>query len=80
MTGINDFENSECMPIVAISPINFNRIWGNEYLLMDSNTFMGGNNGSAYESIIEMFVNIRNENNCRYERLAVFPVCRDLTL
>ena len=69
MIEIKDFEKPECMHIAVIHSINCNRMWGNEYLLMDSNTFMGGTDGSAYESIIEMFVNIRNENNCRCERL-----------
>ena len=61
MIEMNDLEKSECIHIVVVHQKNCNRIWGNEYLLLDSNTFMGGTGGSAYESIIEMFVKIRNE-------------------
>ena len=71
MTGINEFEQSECIPIIAIIPMNINRMWGNEYLLMYSHTFMGRTGGSAYESIIEMFVNIRNENYRQCEVLCL---------
>ena len=61
MVSIKDFEKSEYINFVVINPKNSNRMWGNEFLLIDSNTFMGGTGGSAYESIIEMFVKIWNE-------------------
>jgi len=66
MAGIKRVEKSEFMGIVFINLNNCNRMWGNEYLLMDSNTFMGGTGGSAYESVIEMFVKIRNENSWQW--------------
>jgi len=28
--------------------------WGNEYILMDSNTFMGGLGGEQYDTVINM--------------------------
>jgi hypothetical protein len=37
----------------------YNTMWGNDYLLMDSNTFMGGIGGEMYDGIIEMLVKIR---------------------
>jgi len=63
MTGIADFERPENINMAAVNPQKFNLMWGNDFLLMDSNTFMGGTNGSEYEKIIEIFVNIWNSNN-----------------
>jgi hypothetical protein len=63
MTGIADFEKSENINMAAVYPQKFNLMWGNDFLLMDSNTFMGGADGSGYEKIIEIFVNIWNSNN-----------------
>jgi hypothetical protein len=37
-------------------------MWGADYLLIDSNSFMGGIGGSEYENVIDMFVNIWNVN------------------
>jgi hypothetical protein len=37
----------------------YNMMWGNEYLFMDSDTFMGGIGGEMYDSIIELLVKIR---------------------
>ena len=44
-------------------PEKYNRMWGVEYILMDSKHFMGGSEGTGYETIIDMFLNIRNVNN-----------------
>jgi hypothetical protein len=63
MTEITDFERSEKINTAAVNPQKFNLMWGNDFLLMDSNTFMGGTEGSEYEKIIEIFVNIWNSNN-----------------
>ena len=38
----------------------YNKIWGAEYMLMDSADFMGGSGGEEYEKIIDMFMNIWN--------------------
>jgi hypothetical protein len=37
----------------------YNVMWGNEYLLMDSNTFMGGTGGEMYDGIIDLLVKVR---------------------
>jgi hypothetical protein len=49
-----------------IIPPKVNRIWGADYMLMDSNTFMGGTDGSQYESIIEIYLNIWNKYNYQF--------------
>ena len=65
MIGIADFEKSEHISMVVTRVPQYNIIWGVDFMLMDSNTFMGGRDGSEYENVIEMFVNIRNANECR---------------
>ena len=62
MIGITDFEKSEHVNMVITKTPQFNMVWGVDFILMDSNNFMGCNDGSKYEKIIEMFVNIRNMN------------------
>ena len=42
-----------------------NQIWGADYLLMDSRSFMGGINVEEYEKIITMFMNIWNAMDYR---------------
>jgi hypothetical protein len=37
-----------------------NRIWGPEYLLMDSRTLMGSIEGEEYKNVISIFENIWN--------------------
>ena len=44
-------------------PQKYNKVWGSEYILMDSNTFMGGKDGSQYEAVIDMYMNLWNVNN-----------------
>ena len=62
MIGIADFEKSEYVSMTATKSPKFNKIWGVDFMLMDSNTFMGSTNGSEYDKIIEMYVNIWNMN------------------
>ena len=62
MIGIADFIKTEYINLEPANPPKHNKIWGNDFLLMDSDTFMGGADGSEYENIIEMFVNIWNLN------------------
>ena len=62
MIGITDFDKSEYIQMVVVNPPKYNRMWGADYLLMDSNTFMGGTGGSEYENIIEMFDKIWEKN------------------
>jgi len=46
-----------------VLPPKYNKMWGCEYMLMDSNNFMGGTDGTEYDAVIDMLVNIRNVNN-----------------
>jgi len=48
-----------CGNLVVLPP-KFNKMWGCEYMLMDSNRFMGGTNGTEYDAVIDLLVNIRN--------------------
>ena len=45
---------------ITAKQIKFNLLWGIDYMLMDSNTFMGGIDGEEYENIISIFCNIWN--------------------
>jgi hypothetical protein len=40
-------------------PRSCNKIWGIEYILVDSSGFMGKNGGTQYDIIIDMFIKIR---------------------
>ena len=42
----------------SVKPSKCNIHWGNDYIFMDSNTFMGGSGGLGYEKIINMCKNI----------------------
>jgi len=42
--------------------IKYNKIWGSEYILMDSRKFMGS---SQYDDVIDMLVNIWQINRQR---------------
>jgi len=44
---------------VTFAPLKCNKMWGCEYLLMDSNA-LGGIDGSMYDPIIDMYMNIWN--------------------
>ena len=43
----------------------YNAIWGPEYLLMDSDSFMGGAGGEHYDKIIDILVKIRETSKKR---------------
>jgi len=38
--------------------IKCNKMWGSEYILMDSRKFMGGSNNPEYDTVIDMLINI----------------------
>jgi hypothetical protein len=61
---IVEFENIDIQDNVIIKSAKINRIWGVEYMLMDSKTFMGGTGGTEYLQIIDMFQKIWDINNC----------------
>jgi len=47
------------LQIIDNSFIKHNKMWGPEYILMDSRKFLGGNYGREYDKIIDMLINIR---------------------
>jgi hypothetical protein len=67
MNGIVLFEKSEYINKNVVNIKRHNRMWGSEYLLMDSNSFMGSTDGSEYDGIIEIFMNIQNVNGSDYQ-------------
>ena len=50
--------NSGVMFNRVIMPPKNNQMWGNEFILMDSNSFTGGIGADEYENIVNMFMNI----------------------
>lgn len=40
-----------------------NKMWGPEYILMDSRKFMGGTFGPEYDNVIDMLINIKLINS-----------------
>jgi len=48
--------------IIDNSAIKCNKMWGPEYILMDSRRFLGGSYGREYDNIIDMLINIRQIN------------------
>jgi len=40
-------------------PLKCNKMWGSEYILLDSTAFITGSAGLNYDTIIDMFVKIR---------------------
>ena len=42
--------------------IKYNKMWGPEYILMDSRKFMDGDYGDEYDNIIDILINIRHIN------------------
>ena len=47
------------LQIIDNNFIKYNKMWGPEYILMDSRKFLGGNYGCEYDKIIDMLINIR---------------------
>ena len=50
---------------IVMSPLKYNRMWGVDYLLMDSKAFMQEAGGNEYEKIADMFCNIWNSYEYR---------------
>jgi len=65
LPGVVEFGNVEIQDNIILKSQKINRIWGAEYMLMDSRTFMGGTGESEYLRIIDMFQKIWDINNCR---------------
>jgi hypothetical protein len=60
LPGIVEFSNIDIQYNNILKSPKINRIWGTEYILMDSRTFMGG---TEYLQIIDMFQKLRDINN-----------------
>jgi hypothetical protein len=60
MLGIVEYENNGVENEIIFLKPNYNRMWGVDYLLMDSNTFMGGVGGGDYDEVIDMFQKMWN--------------------
>ena len=58
MPEIVNCEKSEIIPNVVPSLPNYNRLWGSDYLLMDSSNFLGNTGEEKYDNLITMFNNI----------------------
>jgi len=50
------------LQIIDNKGIKCNKMWGAEYILMDSRKFMAGDWGREYDNIIDMLINIRQIN------------------
>jgi len=51
------------LQIINNNNIKCNKMWGPEYILMDSRRFLGGAFGPEYDSVIDLLINIRLINN-----------------
>jgi len=60
--GTVDFENIDFTGNMINKPQKYNRVWGTDYMLMDSKA-LGGTDGSNYLQLIEMFQKIWDMNN-----------------
>jgi hypothetical protein len=43
-----------------VVPPKVNRVWGADYMLMDSNSFMGGMGEGQYTQVIGLYMNVWN--------------------
>jgi len=60
MLDIIEQNSSDLLLNIVSNPTKFNQSWGTNYMLMDSQSFMGGIGGEEYDNIINMFCNIWN--------------------
>ena len=58
MFSFVDQKNLELPAARALKPSKCNVLWGTDYILMDSNSFMCASGGQEYGKIIEMFAKI----------------------
>jgi hypothetical protein len=58
IVGKTDFESTEMKENMVTIPPKYNRSWGTDYILMDSESFMGGKNEADYTQVIDMFQKI----------------------
>jgi hypothetical protein len=60
MLGFVENEGNDARNEIIFLKPNYNRMWGVDYLLMDSKTFMGGIGGGDYDEVIDMYNKIWN--------------------
>jgi hypothetical protein len=60
MLGIVSSGDNKIVLSAAFTPPKYNRLWGADYMLMDSNSFMGGVGGNGYDNIIDLYTNLWN--------------------
>jgi hypothetical protein len=65
MLSTVDYGSADVQNAIVIMPLKYNRMWGADYLLMDSSSFMGGTGGADYDEVIDMFQKIWNIQNYR---------------
>jgi len=61
------------LQIIDNSNIKCNKMWGSEYILMDSRKFLGGTYGSEYDNVIDMLLNIRRINRQPRSAMSLQP-------
>jgi hypothetical protein len=59
MEGLINHKNKGLLKELALMPNSCNTLWGTEYILLDSLGFMGRTDGGRYDTVIDMFVKIR---------------------
>ena len=62
MLSIINQENNGVIVNMIVKPKKCNIPWGIEYMLMDSDTFMGSIDSEGYENIINIFCGIWNNH------------------
>ena len=55
-----ELENCDILINMAYMPPKNNQLWGADYMLMDSNAFLGSVDDEKYDRIIDMFMKIWN--------------------
>jgi hypothetical protein len=63
--GLHESIDADFSENVIIVPPKINRIWGVDYMIMDSNSFKAGTGRGNYSQIIDMLQNLWNVYNCR---------------
>jgi hypothetical protein len=58
MQSVFGYTNSANFDEIIIVPPKFNRIWGADYMLMDSNSFPDNKGEADYSRVIDMFQNL----------------------
>jgi hypothetical protein len=60
MLGLFEYENNQMIHPFLVIPQNINRMWGSDFMIMDSHSIKGGIGGFDYENMSDMFQNMWN--------------------